>query len=82
MVNLRPAVGEGPPQPFSASVVTLVPPTTAQLEERLKGHEDICLLRYEILCKRLSRIERILIGTVAFIIPALLAILAKVVIGI
>ena len=32
-----------------------------EVEARLNSHEDICTLRYEMLCARLKRLEGILI---------------------
>jgi len=48
------------------------------VEHRLSSHEELCALRYDMICARLKRIEQILIGTAAFIIATLLAVAMKV----
>jgi hypothetical protein len=47
-------------------------------EAALSAHEAVCELRYESICSRLKRIEQILIGTAAFIIVSLIAIVTKI----
>jgi hypothetical protein len=44
---------------------------------RLLSHEEVCSLRYEAINARLKRLEHILMGTAAFIIASLLAIVLK-----
>jgi hypothetical protein len=44
---------------------------------RLLSHEEVCSLRYESINARLKRLEQILMGSAAFIIASLLAIVVK-----
>lgn len=48
------------------------------VDSRLSSHEELCALRYDMICARLKRLEQILIGTAAFIIATLLAVAMKV----
>jgi hypothetical protein len=45
-----------------------------EVEARLNSHEAVCALRYESINARLKRLKKILIGSAAFIIASLLAI--------
>lgn len=49
-----------------------------QNEQRLSAHEQICAERYAGINARLKRLEQILIGSGAFIISLLAAIVTKV----
>ena len=49
-----------------------------QNEQRLSAHEQICAERYAGINARLKRLEQILIGSGAFIISMLAAIVTKV----
>jgi hypothetical protein len=46
-------------------------------EARLNSHEAVCALRYDAINARLKRLEHVLMGTAAFIIATLLAIVLK-----
>ena len=48
-----------------------------ETEARLNSHEAVCALRYESINARLKRLEKILIGSAAFIIASLLAVVLK-----
>ena len=49
-----------------------------QNEQRISAHEEICAERYAGINARLKRLEQILIGSGAFIISLLAAIVTKV----
>ena len=51
--------------------------TINETDARLNSHEAVCAIRYEAINARLKRLERILMGTAAFIIASLLAIVLK-----
>jgi hypothetical protein len=51
--------------------------TITETDARLNSHEAVCALRYESINARLKRLEQILMGTAAFIIASLLAIVLK-----
>ena len=51
--------------------------TINETEARLSTHEEVCAFRYESINARLKRLEQILMGTAAFIIASLLAIVVK-----
>jgi hypothetical protein len=51
--------------------------TITETDARLNSHEAVCALRYESINARLKRLEQILMGTAAFIIASLLAIVVK-----
>jgi len=51
--------------------------TVNETDARLNSHEAVCALRYESINARLKRLEQILMGTAAFIIASLLAIVLK-----
>ena len=54
--------------------------TMAQISEtdaRLNSHEEVCKIRYESINARLKRIEQILMGSAAFIMATLGAIVLK-----
>jgi hypothetical protein len=48
-----------------------------ETDARLNSHEAVCAIRYEAINARLKRLEHILMGTAAFIIASLLAIVLK-----
>jgi hypothetical protein len=48
-----------------------------ETDARLNSHEAVCAIRYEAINARLKRLEQILMGTAAFIIASLLAIVLK-----
>ena len=52
--------------------------TINETDARLNSHEAVCALRYESINARLKRLEQILMGTAAFIIASLLAIVFKI----
>jgi hypothetical protein len=51
--------------------------TINETEARLSTHEEVCAFRYESINARLKRLEQILMGSAAFIIASLLAIVVK-----
>jgi hypothetical protein len=51
--------------------------TINETDARLSTHEEVCAIRYEAINARLKRLEHILMGTAAFIIASLLAIVLK-----
>jgi hypothetical protein len=51
--------------------------TINETDARLNSHEAVCAIRYEAINARLKRLEQILMGTAAFIIASLLAIVLK-----
>jgi hypothetical protein len=51
--------------------------TITETDARLNSHEAVCALRYESINARLKRLEQILMGSAAFIIASLLAIVVK-----
>jgi hypothetical protein len=51
--------------------------TVNETEARLSTHEEVCAFRYESINARLKRLEQILMGSAAFIIASLLAIVVK-----
>jgi hypothetical protein len=51
--------------------------TINETDARLSTHEEVCAFRYEAINARLKRLEHILMGTAAFIIASLLAIVLK-----
>jgi hypothetical protein len=51
--------------------------TINETDARLNSHEAVCAFRYEAINARLKRLEHILMGTAAFIIASLLAIVLK-----
>jgi hypothetical protein len=51
--------------------------TITETDARLSTHEEVCAFRYESINARLKRLEQILMGSAAFIIASLLAIVVK-----
>jgi len=49
----------------------------SETEARLNSHEEVCKIRYESINARLKRIEQILMGSAAFIMATLGAIVLK-----
>jgi hypothetical protein len=49
-----------------------------ETDARLNSHEAVCEIRYDSICARLKRIEQILIGSAAFIVASLVAIVLKI----
>ena len=51
--------------------------TINETDARLSTHEEVCAFRYESINARLKRLEQILMGSAAFIIASLMAIVVK-----
>jgi hypothetical protein len=49
----------------------------SETDARLNSHEEVCKIRYESINARLKRIEQILMGSAAFIMATLAAIVIK-----
>ena len=49
-----------------------------ETEAKLNSHEAVCEIRYDSICARLKRIERILIGSAGFIMMSLITIVLRI----
>jgi len=49
--------------------------TMDQTEARLNSHEQVCTLRYEMLCARIKRLENIMLGVSGIMLTSMAGII-------